>query len=815
MQRSTRNQTRLTRLSFPLIVSVCLCIGCQPKAKSKAKNSPAPKPIVETIAPAAQADAESHSSDELQSVGDDAQVVAETPANDVTKSNTLAEQRDQRDSTVWKNEVLAQEYERALVRLWDRLLQQDRTKQGDKFDVLASLNFASISLAEVDSESELDHGIRVIKLGKNPQRLTSDDWKQKLANWKAVGYRIVQSEWHHARFDPPSDMPAKSVVSMALYLERAEPAQRVVVQGNLQIQWQNERDESNIPVPQSIDATDVSLYVRDGTAPFVETFTAHHATPKTRSGVQPVITQDLDGDGLSEIILGGSNEIFWNRGDMKFEVETMFYPREQTFETGIVADFNGDQLPDYVTAGVRGDLLMFVGRPGGRFRTQPLGKAKGGGPLRQPQVITAGDVDNDGDLDLWIAQYKISYVGGQMPSPYYDANDGFPAFLLLNDGKGRFQPATEEAGLAEKRYRRTYGSCFIDLDEDADLDLLVVSDFSGIDVYYNDGTGYFTDVTDQTVDERHIFGMSATFGDYDLDGKLDFFVSGMASTTARRLEYMRLGRRDRPDIHMMRSRMAYGNRMYLTKDGQFQEPIFRDQVARTGWAWGATSFDFDNDGDKDIFVANGHSSGKSTKDHCSHFWCHDIYDGASQPNLETAQVFKDVLQGYFDRSESWDGYQKNALLMNQGGQGFTNVGFLLGVGHQYDGRAVIGEDLDGDGRVDLLVVEDQWRDGQILHVYQNQTESDGHWIGVRFRHDNGSGRSAIGARVAVKTSDRQFVDALKAGDSIHAQHSNTLHFGLGRRDQVQSLEIVWPDGTKQSVTAPEIDQYHDVVYTQD
>ena len=53
--------------------------------------------------------------------------------------------------------------------------------------------------------------------------------------------------------------------------------------------------------------------------------------------------------------------------------------------------------------------------------------------------MTAGDIDNDGDVDLWIGQYKISYVGGQMPTPYFDANDGFPAFLLVNDGSGKFE----------------------------------------------------------------------------------------------------------------------------------------------------------------------------------------------------------------------------------------------------------------------------------------------------------------------------------------------------------------------------------------
>ena len=79
-----------------------------------------------------------------------------------------------------------------------------------------------------------------------------------------------------------------------------------------------------------------------------------------------------------------------------------------------------------------------------------------------------------------------------------------------------------EAGLDKKRNRRTYTGSFVDLDDDDDLDLLVVSDFAGVDAYENNGKGVFKDITSTFVDERHLFGMSATFGDYNLDGRLDF-----------------------------------------------------------------------------------------------------------------------------------------------------------------------------------------------------------------------------------------------------------------------------------------------------
>ena len=112
-----------------------------------------------------------------------------------------------------------------------------------------------------------------------------------------------------------------------------------------------------------------------------------------------------------------------------------------------------------------------------------------------------------------------------MPTPYYDANDGYPDTLLLNNGTGQFTDGTKAAGLLAKQNRRTYSASFADLDGDHDLDLLTVCDFSGIDLYRNDGRGTYTDVTDQWVKQRHGFGMSHAVNDFDGDGAADDFAA--------------------------------------------------------------------------------------------------------------------------------------------------------------------------------------------------------------------------------------------------------------------------------------------------
>jgi hypothetical protein len=422
-------------------------------------------------------------------------------------------------------------------------------------------------------------------------------------------------------------------------------------------------------------------------------------------------------------------------------------------------------------------------------------------------VITAGDIDADGDLDVWVGQYKTPYDKGQMPTPYYDANDGFPACLLRNDGDGRFADVTEEAGLAKKRHRRTYSASFVDVDGDNDLDLAVASDFSGLDIYTNDGHGSFTDVTESLVDNRHSFGMALTFGDYDLDSNLDLLMIGMSSTTARRLDHLGLGRNDFPEHQQFREEMGYGNRLYLGGDSGFTQAPFNGQVARTGWSWGATSFDFDNDGDRDIYIGNGHISGTTARDYCTRFWCHDIYTADSVEDPEVHDFLSNMLSVELTPI-SWNGFEHNVLFSNQQGGGFLNIGFQAGVATEFDSRNVISDDLDGDGRVDLLVVaRENSKSPFAVHLYENRMESNSNWIGVRLNHAPCSG---MGARVTAVASGRRLIDVVTSGDSLKSQHAPVVHFGLGDIDQVDEITIQWPQAKPVRIERPMINQYHDV-----
>ncbi|MEM9236715.1 MAG: CRTAC1 family protein, partial [Verrucomicrobiota bacterium] len=481
----------------------------------------------------------------------------------------------------------------------------------------------------------------------------------------------------------------------------------------------------------------------------------------------------------------------------------------EIWEAGLIADLDNDGNADFVTVGKDGMPWLFKGNAAGKFPDKPTMMADI--HFDMPTVVAAGDADADGDLDLWMTQYKLSFLNGQMPTPYYDANDGYPSYYLRNNGDGTFSDITEEAGLASLRHRRTYSASFVDLDEDGDLDLMNVSDYAGLDLYENDGKGGFRLATEDYVDDRHFFGMGHTIGDYNQDGLIDFYVIGMSSTTARRLDRLKLGRDDRPDIHAMRATMGYGNRLYFgTKEKAFREdPEIGAAVARTGWSWGTTTYDFDLDGDQDIYVANGHRSGASCQDYCTTFWRHDIYTGDSKESKKVLKVFQSTLLDLNQDKISWNGFEKNVMFANnpERDEMFANTAFMFGGAFEYDARSVISDDFNADGKPDLIVAQSHWNGRGtelIIRAFLNETKvtEDRNWFAVHLRESKGAGYSPNGAKVAI-TDDAGRVQTrwIVSGDSFLCQHAPVAHFGLGDAKAVESIKVTWPNGETRNYEA--------------
>ncbi len=736
--------------------------------------------------------------------------VPEPPPPPAKNLEQQLELRAALDAGLWKQETLAQLYEQRIVRLWDALRQSS-----DKLAILSAFPFTELMIPDESSVEPLENGIQGREFSGSDQTYSPEQFRARMQELTGAGYHLVQTEWHHQAFDfDETTRRAASEVSFSLHVIQPREQRRVIVKGVLKIAWEPMVEAGVVPEPGRIEARQISFLERTGRPAFLKVAEIDARKMNSRVlSVQPLIVYDLNRDGLSEVILGGVNAVFWNQGGGKFrQAPLLSHPPGEIGEAALVADFNGDGWVDFLCVTAK-DLapVLFAGDEQGLFQTP--GFRASTVSVKNPSVLATGDIDNDGDLDLWLTQYRGAYSGGQMPTPYYDANDGYPSYLLLNRGDGKFDEVTELWGLDGKRNRRTYASSFADLDGDHDLDLLVVSDFAGGDLYRNDG-GKFTDVRDGWVDEWHNFGMSHTLDDFDLDGRLDFYVIGMSSTTARRLDKMDLHRDEFRDYSEQRSVMGFGNRMYLNRSGRFDEPKFKAEVARTGWSWGCSSFDIENDGDPDIYVANGYMSGASCQDYCSTYWRHDLYTGSSKEDPVIQQLLDQSMSPVHKAEISWNGYEKNALLMNRDGRGFTDISFLMNVALPMDCRGVVSDDLDGDGLADLLVVE-RWsepgfKEGQILHVFANQSAPENHWIGFRLEEQGRKGH-AIGAKVTLRSGSRTRVGHVVVGDSYFSQHAPVVHFGLGDATSVDQVEIRWPDGRSTLLEKPEIDRYHTVL----
>ena len=154
---------------------------------------------------------------------------------------------------------------------------------------------------------------------------------------------------------------------------------------------------------------------------------------------------------------------------------------------------------------------------------------------------------------------------------------------------------------------------------------------------------------------------------------------------------------------------------------------------------------------------------------------------------------------------SWNGYEHNVFFLNRDRKEYLSVAFLLGLSFEADCRAVVSDDLDGDGLLDLLVTTHYgtFSERHALYVMQNRLQHARNWIGVHL-----AGRSSIGAQVTLHMQYGRRTAQVINGDSFCSQHAATVHFGLGDERRVRRIEIRWPSSRLTSLEDPEVNRYH-------
>jgi enediyne biosynthesis protein E4 len=718
---------------------------------------------------------------------------------------TAIEQRErQLDETLWAPERRAEQCGQVLENLWDNL-----NRSTNKFATLRAFPIGELLVSTYSPAQILSDQISPAVPTEPLQTWKQPDWQKFLSGLETDGWSLGHVEFRQRAFDPARDgQSERSRFSFRADLEKTNGLERATVEGELLVQWATNNPVDAQPAISRLDARGLAIRSRKGEVAFRPVLTETIQPLEKWLFIDPLILYDLDGDGLSEIILPGKNLVYHRSVDGRYSPGPLCKYEPGRIFTAILADFDGDGAVDYLCAKPEG-LILFHGSAEGTFN-EPGRLVWAAKPaLKYGQVLACGDIDGDGHLDLFLGQYKSPYFHGQMPTPYFDANDGDPSYLLVNDGKGNFSDVTESCGLASKRSRRCYSASFVRTRPEGPLDLVVVSDFAGIDFYHNDGHGHFQDVTRSTIPEPMGFGMAHAFCDFNRDGLLDFLMIGMDSPAVDRLEHLGLRRQDTLEAPSARSRLADGNHLFAGRlDGSFTPASLSPSVARSGWSWGCCAADFDNDGFPDVYIVNGHESRASVRDYDPEFWLHDIYVSGSTNNTAAELYFQSKFTRTRGRGDSYGGYEQNRFYLNIDANTFLEAGHLLGLGLENDCRNAVADDLDGDGKMDVLVTTfEVWpAPKQTLRVYENHLPQVGNWIGFRFR-ERAHGKSPVGAAVTIHYRGSAATAQIVTGDSYRSQTATTLHFGVGNATQVDWAEITWVDGTKRRIDRPQLNHY--------
>lgn len=442
---------------------------------------------------------------------------------------------------------------------------------------------------------------------------------------------------------------------------------------------------------------------------------------------------------------GATNALYRNDGDWKFtDVTEDSGLGDPGYGLGVaVADYDNDGDPD-VYLNNYGPNVLYRNNGDGTF-SDVTGEAGVGNGNKVGAGTCFLDIDADGDLDLYVANYVQFSPETFVPRfdrgvPRYPGPVEFkpePDDLYRNNGDGTFTNVSEASNIGSVA-GTGMGIISADYDRDGDSDIFVCNDATANFLFQNDGQGRFDEVgllagVAYNIDGEEDASMGVDCADYDHDGLLDFFTTNHHGEVP--VLYRNLG------------------------DGLFEDATLATGVGAGAFpfvTWGTGFVDFDNDGHRDVFIASGHTD-------------------------DTIQLI--------DRTQRFA--MPNVLMANQGNGTFANVSAQAGDGLRVvePSRGTGFDDLDNDGDIDAVILNIRGRPT----ILENVSDRKHHWLQLQLEGVQ-SNRDAVGARVEVVSGDLRQIDEVHAGRGYQSHHGQRLHFGLGDRAKVDRITVHWLGG---------------------
>ena len=508
---------------------------------------------------------------------------------------------------------------------------------------------------------------------------------------------------------------------------------------------------------------------------------------------------DFNNDGLTDVFFAGnlaSNKLYLNQGNFRFHDVTQQagVGGEGIWTTGVsIADVNSDGWLDL--------YLCKSGPPESERRSNELFINNGDSTFTEMAAeyglafkglsvhASFFDYDKDGDLDCYLLNNSMRPVGvydlrkdqRRIPDPHGGNK------LLRNDG-GRFIDASAHAGIYTSEIGFGLGVTIGDINKDGWPDLYVSNDFFEKDyLYINKKDGTFDESLEQYMHEISLGSMGADMADINNDGWPEVFVTEMLPESDSRLKtttQFENWDKYRSSVEQGYYHQFSRNALQLNNgDGTFSEISRFAGVHATDWSWGALIFDMDNDGLKDIFVANGIYKDLLDQDYVNF---------VSDRNMVREILHKKgaVIKQLIDSIPS--NKIANFAFHNQGNLTFVNAANLWGLSDLTHSNGSAYGDLDNDGDLDLVLNNVNMP----AYVYENRSETlrpDNGYLSLVL-HGEGNNSFAIGSKVILKAGDKIFYQEHFPTRGFMSSVDYKIHIGIGDTiKKIDSLTVVWPD----------------------
>ena len=519
---------------------------------------------------------------------------------------------------------------------------------------------------------------------------------------------------------------------------------------------------------------------------------------------------DINNDGLSDIFFTGNlvkNKLYLNKGRMQFEdisEKAGIEGNGQWFTGSTMVDINNDGWLDiYVCVSAKyppSDNLLFVNNGDNTFTE--CAEKYGINDKSSSIQATFFDYDNDGCLDLFVANYPIVLVS--MGASFYHKkmmeNDFKESgHLYRNNNNGTFADVTKEAGV--QNFGMSIGIVAMDFNNDGWKDLYISNDFNVPDYFYlNNGNGTFREVVKEATFQTSIFGMGLDAADINNDGLLDIFQIDMTPEGhIRRMLNVIPMRRE--SFQLCLDLGLYYQYMYNSlqiNNGIFNGiPVYSNiaqfsGVTSTDWSWGGVFFDMDNDGNKDLFVANGVLKDINNRD--------ILNDSKHNVYFKSKKEYRPEL---FPSTPV-----KNYAYRNNGNLTFSNESDSWGFGDPTLSNGMAYGDFDNDGDLDIVINNAN----DVAAIYENRVvDKNYHYLKIKLKGTK-TNTFGLGSIVTIKTGNILQKQELTLTRGYQSSVPPIVHFGLGQNNIIDTLTVTWPDGKQQTLSNITADQTLELKY---